>query len=507
MTIFLAEEIQKYASEAEAVWGKAYGLFDRIIQAKKFKVGAEVGVAYGGHAEAILNISTIDKLYGVDPYLHMQNYHDSMNFSQDKFDELYIYVSKRLARFGDRYEHIRKVSRQAADQIPEQIDFVYIDADHSYKGVWGDLCTWFPKVRVGGIIGGHDYNHVNLPEVQQAVDEFFRRFDWIVTSEGHHVWWVEKRPINVSFFIPAYNCAATIEESVDSIMDGNFGERDEFIICNDDSTDNTLEVLERLKQKYQAIQIVYHRRNKGGGAARNTAIEHTNNPLLFCLDSDNVLAPESVPRLKDFLVASGADAAAFQGPHYFKDDKNKITHKWTYRQGLITLADCLAGPVTPGASGNYMFTKESWIRAGGYPEFAGLLDSWGFGFRQLATMSKMMVMPDSYYFHRYGHDSYWVREAKKGKTSLTALQILLPFLDIFDQKDVDYIMSRRGRYDWFENKERHPIKLKTGESGKTGIRPQDNVSRIHVLKRLLNLIQSVTMLAGFRLRIEHFRKR
>jgi len=411
----LLEKIKNHAAEAEAVWGVDYHLFSEVVERKKLKIGVEVGVAFGGHSEAILKNTTIDKLYGVDPYLQRDDYDDPMNLPQAEFEQLYLYTIDRLSPFGQRYQHIRKLSKEAVHDVPDEIDFVYIDSDHSYKGVWADLCAWFPKVRVGGIIGGHDYNHPNLPEVQQAVDEFFRRFDWIVTSEGRHVWWVEKRPINVSFFIPAYNCATTIEESVDSIMDGNFREGDELIICNDGSTDNTVEVLEQLKQKYPVIQIVHHRRNKGGGAARNTAIEHTNNPLLFCLDSDNVLAPESVPRLKDFLVASGADAAAFQELHYFNRDINNISHKWKFKEGIITLADCLAGPVVPGASGNYMFIRDSWLQAKGYPEFT-FLDTWGFGFRQLATGAKMVVMPESFYFHRYGHYSYWVREAKRWKT-------------------------------------------------------------------------------------------
>lgn len=482
VTISLAEKIQKYASEAEAVWGKAYGLFDKVIQVKKFKRGAEVGVAYGGHAEAILNISTLDKLYGVDPYLHTESYHDPMNLPQAEFDELYLYVLERLARFGDRYEHIRKTSKQAVDEIPGQIDFIYIDADHSYDGVWRDLCAWYAKVREGGVIGGHDYDHPSFPSIKKAVDEFFRRFAWKVHAEGEGVWWVEKKTVGISFFMPAYNCEKTIPESVESILEGNFMYGDELVIVDDGSTDNTRKILNELKNKYPVIKLLKHTRNKGGSAARNSAVENTENKILFCLDSDNVLVPGGIRKLKVHLLNSGADVAAFQELYYFKDDKSKVTHKWTFRQGLITLADCLAGPITPGASGNFMFTKESWIRAGGYPEFAGALDSWSFGFRQLAAGSKMMVMPDSYYYHRYGHESNWVRWSKRGKTSLTALQVLLPFLDMLDQKDVDYIMSRKGRYDWFENLEKHPIRLKSGDSGSTGFTTNKKSSNFQIMK-------------------------
>ncbi len=273
---------------------------------------------------------------------------------------------------------------------------------------------------------------------------------------------------HISFFIPAYNCESTIRETVESIMVSNFSEGDELMIVNDASTDNTVDILQQLQQRYPAIHVIHHARNKGGAAARNTAVDHTTHGLLFCLDSDNLLVPDSAHALKDYLLRSEADVAAFQYLHYFKETPETITHKWEFPAGQVTLADYLAGVITPGSSGNYLFTKQSWIRAGGYPEFSGALDAWGFGFRQLATGSKMMVMPDSFYFHRYGHKSYWVRDSKRKNISLTALQILIPFLELFHEKDVDYIMGRSGREQWFDNLQEHPIRVKTSEPGKTG---------------------------------------
>jgi hypothetical protein len=127
----------------------------------------------------------------------------------------------------------------------------------------------------------------------------------------------------------------------------------------------------------------------------------------------------------------------------------------------------MSGHIVPGASGNYMFTKQSWLRAGGYPEFAGALDAWGLGFRQVATGQKMMVMPGGGYYHRYGHESYWVRESKKGITSLTALQVMIPFLDQIVDRDVNYMMGRR-RYTWFDNLDRRPIRIKGLRQGNAG---------------------------------------
>lgn len=57
------------------------------------------------------------------------------------------------------------------------LDLVFVDADHEYAGVLLDLTAWTPKVRRGGILAGHDYDHAHPlhSEVVRAVDDFFGR--------------------------------------------------------------------------------------------------------------------------------------------------------------------------------------------------------------------------------------------------------------------------------------------------------------------------------------------
>ena len=109
----------------------------------------------------------------------------------------------------------------------------------------------------------------------------------------------------------------------------------------------------------------------------------------------------------------------------------------------------------------------SWIKAGGYPQ-CRTLDTWGFGLRQLATGAKMVIMPDTFYYHRYGHESNWIREKRKGKNSLIALQIIFPFIDLIDKDNINYIMSEKHRLDWFDNLQKKPIKLANGILGEGG---------------------------------------
>jgi glycosyltransferase involved in cell wall biosynthesis len=275
----------------------------------------------------------------------------------------------------------------------------------------------------------------------------------------------------ITYIIPAYNCADTIRETVASVFDGNFLTGDEIILIDDCSTDNTPGILREIEESRGAVRVLRHNHNRGTAAAgRNTGIDQATNDLLFCLDSDNILAPGSVTGLCEHLRTADADAAAFGEIQYFRKTTRRVTHKWIHKD-TITLADALAGFVWPGPSGNYLFTRESWIRAGRYHEpylENRSLDSWTFGIRQLGTGSRMVSLAGTWYYHRYGHKSHYVQNWQRGSQSLAALIGLIPFLEQLDQGDVEYILSPEARDSWYEGLSQHPLRLKAGSRGEDG---------------------------------------
>jgi hypothetical protein len=70
------------------------------------------------------------------------------------------------------------------------VDFVFIDADHSYEAVRRDILAWLPKVKVGGTLAGHDYEPY-YPGVIRAVDELFPGRD--AASCGQKSWRIQVR--------------------------------------------------------------------------------------------------------------------------------------------------------------------------------------------------------------------------------------------------------------------------------------------------------------------------
>lgn len=81
-----------------------------------------------------------------------------------------------LADSQDYVVPVRMKSEEACLLFADGLfDFIFIDADHSYKACLADIRNWSPKLKSGGVLAGHDYFHQDngYCGVKQAVDESF----------------------------------------------------------------------------------------------------------------------------------------------------------------------------------------------------------------------------------------------------------------------------------------------------------------------------------------------
>jgi hypothetical protein len=192
-------DINSHSLEADNGWGSMYyDVIPSLINKFGFTSLVEVGVAFGGHLDSILEKTKIEKVYGVDSYF-LQNTstdsfsYDSKNYIQSDYDNLYIFTKQRLSKYGKRVDLIRKSSIDAAKEFEkESLDIVFIDAEHTYNGVKQDLETWEEKIRISGVISGHDYDHPNFPGVKKAVDEWCNLHNYKLNVERGYVWWIRK---------------------------------------------------------------------------------------------------------------------------------------------------------------------------------------------------------------------------------------------------------------------------------------------------------------------------
>lgn len=118
---------------------------------------AEIGVRRGVFAERMLRqCPSIQRYYMVDPWQHLAGWNKRGNVSADQHEAFFHEAMERTAFADSRRRVLRTTTPQAAALL-DDIDFVYIDGDHTLRGITLDLVTLFGKVRAGGWIGGDDF--------------------------------------------------------------------------------------------------------------------------------------------------------------------------------------------------------------------------------------------------------------------------------------------------------------------------------------------------------------
>jgi len=133
--------------------------WNRTIMAKAlgelgFKIGAEIGVAQGFYSKILLDNNPKLKLFMVDIWDVYDGYHMYGN----KIKAYYNQARERVKEHEGRVRVIKKLSMDAVKDFPDNsLDFVFIDAAHDFMHVAEDVNEWSKKVRVGGIVFGHDY--------------------------------------------------------------------------------------------------------------------------------------------------------------------------------------------------------------------------------------------------------------------------------------------------------------------------------------------------------------
>jgi hypothetical protein len=168
--------------------GKTINSLSRHDLAKLFTgVGVEVGVEKGWFSRTICMSNPGIKLYGVDCW-EKQKY-DRKRYTKEIGDAFREKAIKRMIDFD--WTPIKKLSVDAAkDFEDESLDFVYIDAAHDYINVSNDLKAWYPKIKIGGIVSGHDYSKLRDHfDVIKAVDEFVEHLDVDLV-----IWAADKSP-------------------------------------------------------------------------------------------------------------------------------------------------------------------------------------------------------------------------------------------------------------------------------------------------------------------------
>ena len=156
----------------------------RLFAELGFNTGVEVGVARGDYSKVLCESNPNLKLYGVDPW-ERTAYEPNIvpasagiHVTQEGFDGEYERAKEKLKPYNCTL--IKKCSMDALEDFEDNsLDFVYIDANHDFLNFISDLHYWLKKIRIGGIISGHDYatfRFMKHNHVKRALDTYARSY-------------------------------------------------------------------------------------------------------------------------------------------------------------------------------------------------------------------------------------------------------------------------------------------------------------------------------------------
>ncbi|MCR4852396.1 MAG: glycosyltransferase [Prevotella sp.] len=138
--------------------------------------------------------------------------------------------------------------------------------------------------------------------------------------------------MRLSVVIPIYCVEQTLERCVESVLAQGIADM-ELILVDDGSTDNSGNICDQLSSGNKQISVI-HKENGGLGDARNAGIEKATGSYITFVDSDDVLAPNTLAPLLKMLA---------EHPEYDILEYDTLIHYFTEDQSAIGLQDCIYG--------------------------------------------------------------------------------------------------------------------------------------------------------------------
>lgn len=154
---------------------KRWHILSDLVRDNDLEVGVEVGVKEGENLFFIMDHCPDLKMTGIDAWEQQLSETEGENYRTWNMEVMYDTVKKKAEKYGDRLEIIKAYSVDAAERFEDgSLDFVFIDAQHTYDSLKADIAAWEPKVREGGFLCGHD---IHFPGVLRAVKEIFPDYE------------------------------------------------------------------------------------------------------------------------------------------------------------------------------------------------------------------------------------------------------------------------------------------------------------------------------------------
>lgn len=150
-------------------------------------------------------------------------------------------------------------------------------------------------------------------------------------------------PCKVSIIVPVYNVEEYLAGCIDSLLNQTLPQNEiEIILVNDGSPDNSGEICEKYAAKYPCIHY-YAKENGGPSAARNYGIKRAHGKYIMYIDSDDMLAPNTMKNVTDFFDKhyDEVDLVTYMDQGYRNGEKTPLHYRYRYMpvSGIYDLED------------------------------------------------------------------------------------------------------------------------------------------------------------------------
>ena len=145
--------------------------------------------------------------------------------------------------------------------------------------------------------------------------------------------------IQLTVIIPILNESKTIEKIVQRVLDLDLSMQ--IIIVNDGSTDDTSDIIEKLSQKNGSIDIYHHDKNRGKGAAIQTAIPHIRGKYTVIQDGDLEYDPRDFIKLLEILV--NKNIRVVYGSRILSHSRMSYLRYWLGGRGVTFFTNLIYG--------------------------------------------------------------------------------------------------------------------------------------------------------------------
>ncbi len=267
----------------------------------------------------------------------------------------------------------------------------------------------------------------------------------------------------VSFIVPVYNRESYIRECLDSLQKQS--EQNIEIICvNDNSTDDSLKVLNNLSQNDNRIKVINHGSNKGAGGSRNTGLEYASGEYVWFIDADDYIDKSALEILLNvFDEYPQVDVITFNAAAFkYKNGKNSllkegsIVRNWPTNR-VLSLKESETIPDSIDGSSVTYITKHNISERYRFRECVAFEDA-DYSFKILTSDIQVYCLENKLYYRRITETST-TGKAAQGENPTCILGRLLACREISNIIETRKFSKNHYGVKWFKRWAKFSIEL------------------------------------------------